>query len=147
MATKRDPRALGRRQSADQGAGEDIDAVHQQAMVGHGLHPRRKPSWNGVVKLLDPSRYDQLFVLVGDGRRWLMPANVVGGGNLVRLGGPKYADYEIDTGHPLPAWVSSLDSAPLGGIPERSKGMRCKRIGSAFPGSNPGPATPGFTTP
>src|SRR5690349_3256501 len=29
-----------------------------------------------------------------------------------------------------------------GGIPERSKGMRCKRTGSAIPGSNPGPAIP-----
>jgi hypothetical protein len=29
-------------------------------------------SWNGMVKYLDPSRYDHLFVLVGDGRRWLI---------------------------------------------------------------------------
>ena len=29
----------------------------------------------------------------------------------------------------------------LGGIPKRSNGMRCKRIGSAFAGSNPAPAT------
>ena len=29
-----------------------------------------------------------------------------------------------------------------GGVPERSKGTRCKRVGSAFAGSNPAPATP-----
>ena len=28
-----------------------------------------------------------------------------------------------------------------GGVPERSKGTRCKRVGSAFAGSNPAPAT------
>ena len=31
-------------------------------------------SWSGLVKYLDPSRYDYLFVLVGDGRRWFIPA-------------------------------------------------------------------------
>src|SRR3954468_23563014 len=31
--------------------------------------------------------------------------------------------------------------APLGGIPERSKGTDCKSVGSAFAGSNPAPAT------
>ena len=68
-------------------------------------------SWQGQVKRLDPSRYDMLFVLVGDGQRWLIPAAAVGGGSSLRLGGPKYAAYEIDPGEPLPAWVSSLDSA------------------------------------
>jgi hypothetical protein len=29
-----------------------------------------------------------------------------------------------------------------GGVPERSKGTRCKRVGSAFAGSNPAPAMP-----
>ena len=31
-------------------------------------------SWNGLAKWLDPSSYDYLFVLIGDGRRWLIPA-------------------------------------------------------------------------
>jgi PD-(D/E)XK endonuclease len=30
-------------------------------------------SWNGLVKHLNPSRYDYLFVLVGDGRQWFHP--------------------------------------------------------------------------
>ncbi|MGH2865984.1 MAG: group I intron-associated PD-(D/E)XK endonuclease [Solirubrobacteraceae bacterium] len=68
-------------------------------------------SWSGIVKRLDPSRYDQLFVLVGDGRRWLIPAAAIEAGIAVHLGGPKYSEYEIDPGHPLPAWMSSLDSA------------------------------------
>jgi hypothetical protein len=35
-------------------------------------------SWTGVVKRFSPERCDWLFVLVGDGRRWLIPANEVG---------------------------------------------------------------------
>ena len=53
-------------------------------------------SWNGLVKRLDPSRYDYLFVVVDDGRRWLIPAADVGGSSGIRLGGPRYADFEID---------------------------------------------------
>ena len=58
-------------------------------------------SWNGIVKYLDPSRYDRLFVLVADGRRWWIPAADVGGTASVRLAGPKYAEFEIDRGVPL----------------------------------------------
>jgi hypothetical protein len=58
-------------------------------------------SWNGVVKLLDPSRYDYLFVLVGDGRQWFIPSVNVPGGWGLRLGGPKYAAYEIEPGKAL----------------------------------------------
>ena len=39
-------------------------------------------SWNGVVKYLDPERYDHLFVHVGDGRRWLIPAAEVEAGRV-----------------------------------------------------------------
>ena len=59
-----------------------------------------------MVKRLNPDKYDALFVLVGDGRRWFIPSSVVTGGNAVRLGGPKYAEYETDPGQPLPAWVA-----------------------------------------
>jgi hypothetical protein len=68
-------------------------------------------SWSGLVKVLDPSRYDYLFVLVGDGRRWLIPAAAVAGGCGVTLGGPKYADYEIESGEPLEKPRPTLDSA------------------------------------
>ena len=30
-------------------------------------------SWSGIVKHLDPSRIDYLFVVVADGRRWFIP--------------------------------------------------------------------------
>ncbi|MGO9821851.1 MAG: group I intron-associated PD-(D/E)XK endonuclease [Solirubrobacteraceae bacterium] len=67
-------------------------------------------SWSGLVKHLDPTRYDYLFVLVGDGRRWLIPSWEVGGRCGIRLGGPKYARYEIEPGQPLQSKPSTLDS-------------------------------------
>jgi hypothetical protein len=58
-------------------------------------------SWSGRSKLLDPSRFDYLFVHVGDGRRWFIPASEVAGGAHLVLGGPKYACYEVEPGKPL----------------------------------------------
>jgi hypothetical protein len=106
-------------------------------------------SWSGMVKRFSPDRCDALFVLVADGRCWFIPAGVVGGGCGVNLGGPKYAQYEVDRGPPLPSSVDgeSLSLTRLGGIPERSKGTDCKSVGSAFAGSNPAPATPLFALP
>ncbi len=60
-------------------------------------------SWNGVVKLLDPSQCDRVFVHAGDGRRWYIPVAALGGLVGIRLGGPKYAEFEIEPGDPLPA--------------------------------------------
>ncbi len=60
-------------------------------------------SWNGLVKRLDPSRCDYLFVHVGDARRWFIPSGAVGGGSGIALGGPKYAEYEIERSAPLQA--------------------------------------------
>ena len=59
-------------------------------------------SWNGLVKRLDPERFDYLFVLVGDGRRWFVPAHQVAGGTGLLLGGPKYAEFEVEPGDPIP---------------------------------------------
>jgi Holliday junction resolvase-like predicted endonuclease len=58
-------------------------------------------SWSGLVKRFSSERCDWLFVLVGDGRRWFIPAGAVGGGSGVVLGGPKYAAYEVEPGRPL----------------------------------------------
>ena len=53
-------------------------------------------SWTGTTKRFDSSKVDALFVLVGDGRRWLIPAGTVEGTNAIRLGGAKYSEFEID---------------------------------------------------
>ena len=58
-------------------------------------------SWSGLVKRFSSERCDWLFVLVGDGRRWFIPADVVEGGSGLLVGGPKYAAYEVESGRPL----------------------------------------------
>jgi hypothetical protein len=60
-------------------------------------------SWSGLVKRLDATRCDCLFVHVGDGRRWYIPASALGAGSGLVLDGPKYAHYEVEPGEPLPA--------------------------------------------
>jgi hypothetical protein len=63
-------------------------------------------SWNGLVKRLDLRKCDALFVHVGDGRRWYIPAGAVDAGSGLVLGGPKYARFEVEPGAPLPARVA-----------------------------------------
>lgn len=55
-------------------------------------------SWSGVAKRFDPARVDYLFVLVGDGRRWFIPAHLVEGSRGLVLGGTKYSEFEIERG-------------------------------------------------
>jgi hypothetical protein len=62
-------------------------------------------SWGGVAKLFDRSKVDYLFVLVGDGRRWFIPAPAVEGHRGIVLGGAKYSEFEIDRGTPFEALI------------------------------------------
>jgi hypothetical protein len=74
-------------------------------------------SWNGIVKLFSASRCDRLFVLVADGRRWFIPAHAVEATAHLVLGGPKYAEYEVDRGSPLPSFApdrSLSSTSPVG---------------------------------
>jgi hypothetical protein len=59
-------------------------------------------SWSGVVKELDPHNFDYLFVLVADGRKWFIPSDQIGGRTALRLGGPKYARFEVDSAISVP---------------------------------------------
>jgi hypothetical protein len=68
-------------------------------------------SWSGLVKRLEPSRCDNLFVHVGDGRRWYSPANALGGRAHIVLGGPKYAQYEVEPWWPIPGRTSARPEA------------------------------------
>jgi hypothetical protein len=60
-------------------------------------------SWNRLVKRFDPSRCDYLFAVVGNGRRWCIPSAALEVGTGVALGGPKYAEFEVEPGRPLRA--------------------------------------------
>jgi hypothetical protein len=59
-------------------------------------------SWSGMTKAFDPKRCDFLFVHVGDGRRWFIPAARVEGTRSLALGWRKYGQFEIEPGPPLP---------------------------------------------
>jgi Holliday junction resolvase-like predicted endonuclease len=58
-------------------------------------------SWNGLVKRFSADRCDYLYAHTACGRRWFIPAADVEGGAGLCLGGPKYAQYEVDPGLPL----------------------------------------------
>jgi hypothetical protein len=58
-------------------------------------------SWSGVVKHFTAHRADFVFVHVADGRRWFIPSTAIGGGTGIRLGGPKYAEFEVERGRPF----------------------------------------------
>jgi PD-(D/E)XK endonuclease len=55
-------------------------------------------SWGGTVKRFDPEKVDYLFVLVGDGRRWFIPAPCVEARRMIGLGGSKYSEFEVESG-------------------------------------------------
>ena len=58
-------------------------------------------SWNRVVKKFDPSRFDFLFVVVGDGRRWFVPSSEIGASHQIVLGGEKYSEFQVGRAEPL----------------------------------------------
>jgi PD-(D/E)XK endonuclease len=58
-------------------------------------------SWSGTTKKFDPAAVDYLFVLVGNGRRWFIPAPVIEARRALRLGGGRYSEFEIERGTPF----------------------------------------------
>lgn len=81
-------------------------------------------SWSGATKTFDPARVDLLFVLVGDGRRWLIPASAIEAQRQIALGGSKFAEYEIEPGRAINPLIYQEAEPPLesppqaGGAPE-----------------------------
>ncbi len=68
-------------------------------------------SWNGIEKKVDPSRFDYLFVLTGDGRRWFIPSTMLEARSSITLGGPKYSEFEIEPGGSIENLVYEMSSA------------------------------------
>jgi Holliday junction resolvase-like predicted endonuclease/bifunctional DNA-binding transcriptional regulator/antitoxin component of YhaV-PrlF toxin-antitoxin module len=102
-------------------------------------------SWSGVAKRFDPAKIDALFVLVGDGRRWFIPASAVEGASGMHLGGRKYSEFEVDPGGAITALVygltdeaqlagSRIDGSPPGEHRSGRSGPRCKRGASLLSG-------------
>lgn len=76
-------------------------------------------SWGGTTKTFDPSSVDYLFSLVGDGRRWFIPAPVIEGSRALTLGGTRYSEFEVERGQPIEHLVH-MDSSQ--GTPDRLQG-------------------------
>jgi hypothetical protein len=68
-------------------------------------------SWNGSRKKADPSRFDYLFALTADGRRWFIPSTMLEAETAVTLGGPKYATFEIEPGGAITGLVYGTDGS------------------------------------
>ncbi|MFL5898542.1 MAG: hypothetical protein ACJ76D_08790 [Solirubrobacterales bacterium] len=62
------------------------------------------------MKKLEESRFDYLFVVVGDWRCWFIPACEVHGRSGVTLGGPKYSEFEVRPPLPLVTEADPQDS-------------------------------------
>ncbi|MET0510227.1 MAG: group I intron-associated PD-(D/E)XK endonuclease [Thermoleophilaceae bacterium] len=62
-------------------------------------------SWSGIVKRFDPESCDYLFAVVGDGRRWCIRSDALQGKTSIALGGPRYAEFEVERGHPRPGRI------------------------------------------
>ena len=75
-------------------------------------------SWSGLTKKFDRTKVDYLFVLVGDGRRWFIPAVYVEAARGVALGGAKYSEFEVERGTPFEELV--YGDAPANRIPVAS---------------------------
>lgn len=75
-------------------------------------------SWTGMTKAFDPARVDYLFVLVGDGRRWFIPAPFVEAVRSIALGGTKYSEFEIERGTPFEELIYGNAAAnTIAGVP------------------------------
>ena len=75
-------------------------------------------SWTGLAKKFDPTRVDYLFVLVGDGRRWFIPAHLVEAVRSIALGGTKYSEFEVEQGTPFEELIYGGAAAnTIAGVP------------------------------
>lgn len=73
-------------------------------------------SWSGLVKRFDQSRCDFLFALVGDSRRWFIPASEIEGTTSIVLGGRRYEEYEVtcSNGPPAPSTITQPQGGSAG---------------------------------
>jgi hypothetical protein len=99
----------------------------------------------------DPTKVDYLFALVGNGRRSFIPALALEASRSLRLGGPKYAEFEIPRANPIEHLVDGDGAVTLesesnpGEYRSGQPGCAVNALAYAFAGSNP--ASPMVTTP
>lgn len=78
------------------------------------------------MKRFSADRSDFVFAHVADGRRWFIPSREIGGETGIRLGGPKYAAFEVEPGRPFQGATAdqTLSSDVLGRGSRAVKGAR-----------------------
>jgi hypothetical protein len=89
-------------------------------------------SWNRMSKKFDPNRCDYLFVLVGDGRRWFVPAEGIEASTALTLGGQKYSEFEVEASTPILELIygpraAQLESGQPGEYPSGQRMAPVKR--------------------
>lgn len=52
-------------------------------------------SWNGVAKHFDNTKVDYLFILLEDGRKYLIPSSKIDSKSSINVGGEKYKEFEV----------------------------------------------------
>jgi hypothetical protein len=72
-------------------------------------------SWSGTVKQFDAERFDFLFVLVQDGRRWFIPSAEIEGRHGITVGGEKYSEFGVGAAEPFDEVAGSTLDAAWGG--------------------------------
>jgi PD-(D/E)XK endonuclease len=74
-------------------------------------------SWTGLIKKFDPRRFDLLFILVEDGRRWFVPSCEIEGCYSITVGGDKYSEFQVGHAAPFdhPEGAASTLGSPRGG--------------------------------
>jgi hypothetical protein len=70
-------------------------------------------SWNHEARLFGCERADLLFVLLANGRRWLIPAREVESKRCITLGGEKYSEFEIDPAEPIRDLILGAQATPI----------------------------------
>ena len=104
-------------------------------------------SWTGLVKKFDASRFDFLFVLVADGRRWFIPSSEIQAKRSITVGGDRYSEFQLGQTEPqenADRGGSKLSSAQ-GGRRSRRAGPVCKIGASVLSGFDSHP--PHFSPP
>ena len=112
-------RLINRRQQGDLGEASAIDWLTRRGAIV-------------FAPLLDRERFDYLFVLVGDGSRWLIPATEIDAVSALQLGGPKYSEFAIDPGEPILPLVygpaEAVVNSPADPLGEYPSGQRMATV-------------------
>ena len=69
-------------------------------------------SWNHECKRFGPDRTDLVFIVVANGRRWLIPSVEIDAERQVQLGGPRYSEFEIDASNEIHSLVYGATETP-----------------------------------